>query len=243
MIMLPLSTRINDKVYDFHHLTFIFCCTKILLVKTYTICLIGQHTQQAVVIGGGSVAGRKVEGLLAAEFQVRVISPELTPKLQSLVSCGAIEFVQRPYQYGDLKNIFLVIAATNDPTTNQTVWAEAVERKCLINVVDDPQHSNFILPAVLKRGEMNIAISTGGGSPALARRLRERFEGLIGSEYGTLTDVLAELRPELIAAFPTGETRLKAALRIVDSDILHIIQSQGRDAALTYAREQLHQQP
>ena len=211
-------------------------------MKTYTICLIGLQTQQAVVIGGGSVAGRKVEGLLAAEFQVKVISPELTSKLQPLVSSGAITFIQRSYQYGDLDNAFLVIAATNDLAVNQAVWAEAVQRGCLINSVDDPQHSNFILPAVLQRGEMSIAISTGGGSPALARRLRERLEDSIGPEYGTLTEIMAELRPELINAFPPGEARLQAALRIVDSNILHIIQNQGRDAAVTYAREQLHPQ-
>jgi len=212
-------------------------------VKTYTICLIGLHPQQAVVIGGGGVAGRKVEGLLAAEFQVKVISPELTSKLRPLVSSEAITFIQRSYQYGDLDGAYLVIAATDDPAVNQAVWAEAVERGCLINVVDDPQHSNFILPAIVQRGEMSIAISTGGGSPALARRLRERFESLIGPEYGTLTEVMAELRPEIIAGFPAGKARLQAALRIVDSNILPIIQSQGRDAALSYAREQLHQQP
>ena len=212
-------------------------------MKTYAICLIGLQPQQAVVIGGGSVAGRKVEGLLAADFQVKVISPKLTSKLQSLASSGAITFIQRSYQYGDLDGAFLVIAATNDPAVNQAVWAEAVQCGCLINTVDDPQHSNFILPAVLQRGEMSIAISTGGGSPALARRLRERLENSIGPEYGTLTEILSELRPELIATFPAGEARLQAALRIVDSNILHVIQNQGRDAALTYARKQLHPQP
>jgi len=211
-------------------------------VKTYAICLIGLQTQQAVVVGGGGVASRKVEGLLTADFKVKVVSPKLTAELQALVSSGAIKFVQRPYQHGDLEGAFLVIAATNDPAVNQAVWAEAVQRGCLINVVDDPQHSNFILPAVLQRGEMSIAISTGGGSPALARRLRERLEDLIGPEYGTLTEVLAELRPDLIAGFPPGEARLKAALRIVDSNILHVIQDQGKDVALTYARQQLHQQ-
>jgi precorrin-2 dehydrogenase/sirohydrochlorin ferrochelatase len=110
----------------------------------------------------------------------------------------------------------------------------------LINVVDDPEHSSFILPAVLQRGEMSVAVSTGGGSPALARRLRERFENIIGPEYGTLTEIMSELRPELIDGFPPGRTRLKAALRIIDSDVLQIIQKQGKQAALSYAREQLH---
>ena len=229
-------------VSDFHHLTFVSPCYKILLVKTYTICLVGLHTQQAVVVGGGGVAGRKVEGLLAADFQVKVISPKLTAELQSLASSGSLSYVKRPYLEGDLEGAFLVIAATSDPVVNQAVWAEATQRDCLINVVDDPQHSNFILPAVLQRGEMSIAISTGGASPALARRLRERLEGLIGPDYETLTELLAELRPELIAGFPAGKSRLQAALRVVDSNILHIIQSQGRDAALNYARQQLHRQ-
>jgi precorrin-2 dehydrogenase / sirohydrochlorin ferrochelatase len=89
---------------------------------------------------------------------------------------------------------------------------------------------------------MSVAISTGGGSPALARRLRERLEEVIGPEYGTLTELMAELRPELIRSFSPGKERLQAALRVVDSNILQVIQNQGRDAALRYAREQLHQQ-
>jgi siroheme synthase-like protein len=188
------------------------------------------------------VAARKVEGLLAAEAQVMLISPVLVLELQSLVDAGKINYIQRSYQEGDLEGAFLVIAATDNLSVNHAVWAEAKELGCLINVVDDPEHSTFILPAVLQRGEMNIAISTGGGSPALARRLRERLENIIGPEYGILTELLARLRPELIKSFPPGKARLQAALSVVDSDILHIIKDQGKDAALTYAREQLHQQ-
>lgn len=211
-------------------------------MKTYTICLIGLQARQTVVIGGGHVAARKVEGLLAADAQVKVISPVLVLELQSMVDSDAITFIQRSYQDGDLEGAFLAIAATDNLTVNRAVWAEAKQRGCLINVVDDPEHSSFILPAILQHGEMSVAVSTGGGSPALARRLRERLEGIIGPEYGILTNVMAELRPELIAGFPSGEARLQAALQVIDSDILHIIQTQGKDAALTYAREQLHQQ-
>jgi len=89
---------------------------------------------------------------------------------------------------------------------------------------------------------MSLAVSTGGSSPALARRMRERMEEIIGAEYGILIEILAELRPELIAKFPSGQARLQAALRVVDSNILQVIQHQGRNAALNYAREQLHQQ-
>lgn len=169
-----------------------------------------------------------------------MISPLLTPELRRLVDAGEVDFLPRSYQNGDLEDAYLVIAATDDPRTNRAVWEEARRRGCLINVVDDPPHSNFILPAVVQRGEMSVAITTGGNSPALARRLRERIEKVIGPEYGTLAELLGELRPELIAGFPEGEERLRAALRVVDSDILNIIQSQGREAALNYGREQLH---
>jgi len=209
-------------------------------VKSYTICLVGLDLQQTIVVGGGKVASRKVEGLLAAGAKVRLISPELAPELQILADSGQIETLVRNYAEGDLAGAFLVIAATDDPQVNQRVWAEALRNGCLINVVDDPTHSNFTLPAMVRRDELSIAISTGGGSPALARRLRERLEALIGPEYGILGGLLAELRPELVAAYPPGEPRLQAALRVVDSDILDIIQKQGRDAALTYGREQLH---
>lgn len=188
------------------------------------------------------MAARKVEGLLASESQVKVISPVLVPELQLLADSGVITVFERSYQDGDLEGAFLAIAATDEITINHAVWAEAMKRGCLINVVDDPEHSTFILPAVLQRGEMSVAVSTGGSSPALARRLRERLEDIIGLEYGTLTELMAELRPELLASFPPGKARLQAALRIVDSNILDVIQNLGRDAALTYAREQLHQQ-
>lgn len=209
-------------------------------MKTYTICLIGLHCRQTIVIGGGAVAARKVEDLLDAGAKVKVISPVCAPELQEMTSLGTVELLQRPYQRGDLEGAFLVIAATDDPVVNQAIWAEAMERGCLINVVDDPQHCSFILPAVVKRGEMSVSISTGGSSPALARRLRERIENLLEQEYGTLAELMAELRPELIASFPAGDARLQAALRIIDSDILKIIQRQGKAAAFAYAREQLY---
>jgi siroheme synthase-like protein len=188
------------------------------------------------------VAARKVEGLLSADAHVKVISPALVSELQLMVDTGAITYVQRSYQKGDLEGASLVIAATDDVAVNYAVWTEAKSRGCLVNVVDDPEHSTFILPAILKRDEMSIAISTGGSSPALARRLRQRFEKIIGPEYGTLTAILAELRSELKSKFSPGKARLQAALRVVDSEILNIIQTQGKDAALTYAREQLHRQ-
>jgi len=195
--------------------------------------------RQSVVVGGGSIASRKVQGLLEAGAKVRVISPELAPGLEALAAAGEVEALRRPYTPGDLAGAFLAIAATDDPAVNEQVWSEGQRTGCLVNVVDDPQHCNFSLPAVVRRGDMSIAISTGGSSPALARRLRERLEALIPPEYADLTGLLAELRPELIAAFPAGERRLQAAMRVVDSDILTVLQTRGRAAALAHGRELL----
>ena len=188
------------------------------------------------------MAARKIEGLLSADARVKVISPTIIPEIQNLATSGVISYTQRAYKDGDLMDAYMAIAATDDSAVNHAVWAEAIRRGCLINVVDDPEHSTFILPAILQRGEMSIAISTGGSSPALARRMRERLEKIIEPENSTLTNILAELRPELIESFSPGYPRLQAALRVVDSDILRIIKVQGKDAALNYAREQLHLQ-
>jgi precorrin-2 dehydrogenase/sirohydrochlorin ferrochelatase len=200
-------------------------------VDTYPISLIGLAARRCVVIGGGAVAARKVAGLLAAGAAVTLISPALTPELARLAAAGEVQALRRPYQSGDLAGAFLVIAATDDPAVNQAVWAEANAQGCLVNVVDDPAHSNFIVPAIVRRDEITVAIQTGGASPALARRLRERLEVVFGPEYGVLARLLAELRPELMARFAPGQPRLAAALRLVDSDVLEVIRRDGAEAA------------
>ncbi len=209
-------------------------------MKTYTICLVGLEQYRSVVVGGGKIAARKAETLLEAGARVTAISPEFCAVFQDLVRLyPSLEMISRQYQEGDLADAFLVIAATNDAVINHSVWEEAVRRGCLINVVDDPQHSNFILPALARRGEITLAVSTGGASPALARRLREKLESSVGAEYGDLAAIMAELRPELKARFAPGAARLQAALRLVDSDLLEVIRSQGMEVARKYALELL----
>jgi len=155
--------------------------------------------QPCVVVGGGSVARRKVESLLACRARVRVISPLLCPELAELAAHGQVAHTARRYRAGDLAGAMLAVAATDDSETNQAVFAEASAKRMLVNVVDDPAHCNFIVPASFSRGELTVAISTGGASPALARRLRERLEAELGPEYGTLVTLVGEVRRTLKA--------------------------------------------
>jgi precorrin-2 dehydrogenase/sirohydrochlorin ferrochelatase len=213
-------------------------------MKTYPISLVGLEQQRVVVVGGGDVAARKVAGLMEVGAQITVISPALVPELLLLEATERVAVINRAYRDGDLVAAFLVVAATDDPSVNQAVAHEAEQRGCLVNVVDDPMLSNFIVPAVMRRGELTVAISTGGASPALARRLREQLEVLIGPEYAVLADLLAELRPELLTRGEDGEVakaRLGAALRLVDSDLLEVIKKRGRDAARRRALDLLGQ--
>ena len=192
-----------------------------------------------IVIGGGSISVRKVSSLIEAGAHPVVISPEADQAIREFARIEKVQLLERPYQSGDLEGAFLVISATDDPEVNRQVWQEARQAGCLINVVDDPRHSNFILPAVVRRDEVTVAISTGGGSPALARRMREQLQAEVGDEIGLLARIMAELRPELLARFQPGRPRLQAALQIIDSDILELIHDQGYAVGRAYALEML----
>ena len=151
----------------------------------------------AVVIGGGSVAQRKVEGLLKAGARVTVVTPEATPEVQQWARAGAIIWSQREYQAGDLEDVWLAIAATDSEPVNEAVAREAKERRVLLNVVDNPKLCTFIAPAVVEREGLTIAVSTSGKSPAVARKVKEELEQLLPPEYGLLLEVAAEVREAL----------------------------------------------
>ena len=210
-------------------------------MKIYPICLVGLEQRRAVVIGGGSVAARKAEALLEAGANVQAISPDFCQAFLALSSYPNLQWVQRPYQEGDLDSAFLVIAATDEAAVNQAVYQAARRAGCLVNVVDDPQHCDFILPAVVEHGPLKVAISTGGTSPALARRLRQILAEAIGPEYGALAELLGELRPELQSRFPPGEARLQAAMRLIDDQELKVLLTASAPAITAPARQRARQ--
>jgi precorrin-2 dehydrogenase/sirohydrochlorin ferrochelatase len=153
-----------------------------------------------VVVGGGKVAERKVMGLLSSGARVKVISPTLTDDLARLHADTKLEWVNRQYQQGDLAQSFLVIAATDDDEAQRLIEEEAEQDNMLLNVVDVPQRCNFILPATVRRGDLTVAIATGGKSPALAKKLRKELEKSIGPEYRVLVNILGSIRPQVLAS-------------------------------------------
>lgn len=151
-----------------------------------------------VVIGGGKVAERKVLSLLEAGAKVKVISPDLTPKLKSLYEKGNFFWEERPYKRGDLTGAFLVVAATNDPLVQEEVFKEAEDKNIPCNIVDRPEYCTFIVPSTIRRGDLVIAISTSGVSPAVARRLREILETVYGKEYTLYLKLMRKLREKIL---------------------------------------------
>lgn len=155
--------------------------------------------RECVVVGGGEVAARKVESLLEAGAHVTVVSPRLSPPMAAIVARGRVSHIARNYAGGDIRGCALVYAATDDPKLHRELAAEARALGIPINVVDVPELCTFIAPAVVKRGALQIAISTAGASPAFAARLRRELEDQFGDEYALTLEVLRAARRMLHA--------------------------------------------
>jgi siroheme synthase-like protein len=153
--------------------------------------------RRALVIGGGTVAERKVASLLEAGAQITVISPDTTETITQWSEEKSINVSARRYQPGDLAGYELVFVATDDGEVNAMAHNEGRERGVWVNAADDPVHCDFILPSVLRRGDLTVAVSSGGGSPALARTIREELEIHLTQEYEQLAKLAAEARVEL----------------------------------------------
>jgi len=168
------------------------------MVAYYPVFLQLNH-KKCVVVGGGEVAERKVNSLLQSGAEVEVISPDLCSGLRQAAQKGLVRVVARKFNPGDLEGAFLAIAATDDRQVNSSVAQEAQKNGILVNVVDDPAQCTFIVPAVLRRGDLALAVSTSGRSPVLAKKIREKLEQYFGQEYALLLDLLSEVHLEFSA--------------------------------------------
>lgn len=188
-------------------------------MSSYPLILTNLEHVRVVVVGGGSVAERKTGGLIEAGAHPVVISPDLTDTLASWRDSGAITWLQRPYSDGDLAGAFLAIAATNQHVVNAEVAAEARERGILANIGDDPAAGNFTTTATVRRGDMLLAVTTNGASPALTARIRRDLETSYGPEYAQLCSMLRDVRAGP-ARNLAPQQRTALLRRLVEDDIL-----------------------
>jgi precorrin-2 dehydrogenase / sirohydrochlorin ferrochelatase len=155
------------------------------------------NRRRCLVVGGGAVAERKIASLLEAGAEVTVISPDVTEVVARWSKNHSIQFHARRYQRGDVNGHELIFVATNDDAVNAQVHQDGKSQGVWVNAADDPEHCDFILPSVLRRGDLTVAVSSGGNSPALARTIREDLEGYFTQEYEQLAGLAAEARVEL----------------------------------------------
>jgi len=172
-----------------------------------------------LLVGAGDVALQKIPSLLAAEARLRVIAPRVRPEIAALAREGRLEVAGREFSDSDLDEIFLVIAATDDPAVNAAVYRGAVERNILCNSVDDPPHCDFYFGSIVSRGDLRIAISTAGESPALAQRLRREIDEQLPHDLGPWLHDLGELRREVLAVHPAGEERKLLLHKLAQRDV------------------------
>lgn len=180
-----------------------------------------------IVVGGGDTVERKVRALLEAGAAVTVVGSDVNKELAAMSERGIVVLLPRPYERGDLKGFALAYVATDDTELARRISLEARELGVPINVVDAPELCSFLAPSVIQRGDLQIAISTSGASPALARRLREELEPLFGPEYAELLAVLRAVRARLRTIEPDPERRARKLSALVRSPLREYLK--GRD--------------
>ena len=199
----------------------------------YYPALLNLRGRNCVVVGGGRVAERKIRTLLTSGADVTVVSPRITAGLRRLVSSERIVHKPRRYRKGDLRGAFLVIAATSDEGVNRRVYEDS---EALINSVDMPEYCNFIVPSVVSKGPLKIAISSSGLSPSIARTLREELEDYIPDDLSAFLTGLESLRRKIKRRLPgvsgaPAEKRSRLLKKIGSKDVLDILKTRGLDAA------------
>ena len=187
-----------------------------------------------LVVGGGAVAARKASGLLRAGATVTVVAPDA---VSEIADDPDVRWFRRPYQRGEVASYRLAIAATDDPEVNAQVANDGATAGIFVNSADDPANCSFTLPAIARHGDLQVAISTNGRSPGLARWLRRRYERELSGGYDQLLDLLSETRTEARAAFGTSE--ISGWDDALDADLLGLVRSGRIEAARSVLRESL----
>src|SRR3984957_7565134 len=189
-----------------------------------------------IVVGAGTLAESKIESLRAANARVTVVAPKANARIVEMAEAGEVEWLRREYAAGDLAGQFLVVAATNVPAVNRAVFAEAEAAGILINAVDDPPFCDFYFPSVVRRGNLQIAISTAGESPALAQRLRKEINAILPLDTGDLVGELGNLRREVLQLEPLNEAPKELLHQLASREVCGYDGCPSRTLAREHAR-------
>lgn len=201
-------------------------------MKYYPIFLDVKH-RNCLVVGGGSVSARKVLTLLDCGASVTVVSPRVSAKLNDLSKKETLTIQKRPFKFSDLKDKFLVIGATDNQELNQQIHAEAERFGILCNIADRPEACNFILPSIVKKGDLVIAISTSGKSPAFAKKMRKDFEKQLGNEYAAFLKLMGAIRKKLLAKDHKPEVHKPVFEQLINRGLVEMIKDRrNRDINL-----------
>jgi precorrin-2 dehydrogenase/sirohydrochlorin ferrochelatase len=207
-------------------------------VKTYPLFAVIED-KPCLVVGGGAVGARKVADLMAAGARVTVVSPRLTAELAALADRGEISYRREEFREAQVEGMALVMAATDDPGVNARVSAAAQDRGIWVNVADAPEYCTFIVPAMVRRGDLTLAISTGGASPALAAQVRQELQEHFGPEYGPYLDLLQRVRTRLLAERRGHPDNGPLFHRLVSSPLKEAVAQGDRSRVLNLLHEVL----
>lgn len=203
------------------------------MVRYYPIYL-DVNGKRCVIVGGGKVAYRKVCGLKEAGAEVVVVSPETCPEMADVED---VTVFKTNYEEKFLDGALLVIAATDNQAVNEKVAFDAGKRNIIVNVADHPELCSFIVPSTISRGDLCLSISTGGASPAVAKRIREELEVIFGEEYEEYLNLLTKMRSVALSEIKDSEKRRKLLQRLAEKDILEMVKRKGVDVAEAKMRE------
>ncbi len=195
------------------------------------------ENREVLIVGGGTVAVRKVEMLMRYGARLAVVSPEFASEILERERNGLLTTKRKRYETSDVEGATLVIAATSDPATNTQVAADCRTRRIPVNVVDLPDLGDFLVPAVIEKGSVQIAISTGGQSPALARRLKADLDRQVGPEYAEINDLFGSLREAAKTALPTDADRKRFFDGILAAGVLELLREGRRPEAFAAATQ------
>jgi len=197
------------------------------------------RNRNCLVVGGGAVGTRKVKTLVECGATVTVVSPQASAKLELMAAEGAITLKNRAYRTTDLEDTFLVIGATDDETLNRQVHADAEARNTLCNIADRPEICNFILPAVVNRGDLVLAVSTSGKSPAYAKKMRKQLEKQFGAEYEPFLRLMGTIRERLLREKHEPEAHKPLFEKMIDAGLLDLVRENETEQIDTLLREVL----